>query len=73
MYFWGFVDDSGCGGVWGEGVDCLVEFGGEVWVFLYFCHGFPCFGLWLPLGIVHFEFSGELQGLEGNGVGWTLA
>ena len=54
VYFVGFGDVSGSGGIWDDAGACLVRIGGEEWVLWKFCLGYPCFGPWIPLGLVYF-------------------
>ena len=67
MHFLGFGDDPGSGGKQAEGGACFVGFGREVWVYFYFYQGSPCFGLWIPLRLVHFGFLG---GIARSGGEW---
>ena len=66
MHFLGFGGDSGSGGVWGEGRLCLVHFGGEVWVFWYFCQVYPCVGPWIPLELMPLEVLRDVWGSGGE-------
>ena len=53
--------------MWAEGGDCLVGFVREVWVFLYIWQESPCFGMCLPLGLVHSVFfGGRIVGSRGD-------
>ena len=38
-----------------------------------FFQGYPCFGKWLPLGLIHFEALGNGSGSGGSGIGGRLA
>ena len=53
--------------MWEEVRACLVGFVREVWVFCDIWQGSPCFGPWLPLGLVQ---SGGFGGIMGSGGGW---
>ena len=60
--FFSLGDISGSGGFWDMAGAWLVRIGVEDWVFCEFYQGFPCFGPWLLLGIVHFLGFGGVSG-----------
>ena len=43
----------------------LIRIGGREWMFWGFCQGLPCFGTYIPLGIVCFKVLGYISGFGG--------
>ena len=60
--FLGFGSVLGYGGIWYFAGIWLIRIGCEEWVLQEFFLGSPCFGPWLPLGLVYFGVFGGVSG-----------